>query len=153
MIKPQMIVLIVALLYAIFTPAYSSLCLAGPSANMEKELRTIAGRHEIQPAHLLAIAEVESNFGKSGPGDDGKSIGMFQIQTELHKVRKSDALDWQWAAAWACRYLIERGYRKDYRRGIRKYNGGGRPGSKGYRMSCEYLKKVLKAAEKYEHGH
>jgi len=142
--------LIIAVAITLWVPA-----LAGADIReIKKDLVRIARENKIRPADLLAIADVESNFRPGGTGDkkDGRfrSWGMFQIQTKLHSVSKKHALDYRWAAGWACWYLILRGYRKDRRRGIRRYNGGGKRGSRGWRMSWAYLAKVEKAAEKYE---
>jgi len=133
----------------------SSHVFADDIKTIQKNIRTIARHHRIKQSHLLAIAEKESGFDARARGDkkDGRyrSYGMFQINLSVHKtVSKQRAYDYKYAAHWACRYLIKRGYRKNQRRGIRRYNGGGRPGSRGRTMSEKYVKDVFERAKKFE---
>ena len=112
-------------------------------------VRKVAIEEKIKPEHLLAMAWVESKFNpKPKPGDNGRSFGLFQIRIKLHGITKQQAEDAEFAALWACEYLKERGYLENARRGIRRYNGGGKKGSRGYKMAQAYLKKVLARAKK-----
>jgi len=112
----------------------------------KSEIRAAAKEYKIDPAHLLAIAEVESNFNPKAAGDKKhgsyRSHGMFQIRVKLHNITIDQARDVRWAARWACRYLKKRGYRKDAHGALTAYNGAGK-------RAARYCRKVLKAAEKY----
>ena len=148
--------LYIAILLCLLTisPAWADDLSRPGRGRIEQTVRIIAKKHGIRPSHLLAIAEQESGFNAKAKGDKKngrfRSWGMFQIRTKLHGVSKKKALDYKWAGAWACRYLIKRGYRKNPERGIRRYNGGGKPGSRGRIMSEAYVKDVLKRARKYK---
>ena len=44
-------------------------------------------KHNIAPAIIIAMIERESDFDASNIGDNGKSIGLMQIQPKWHTVR------------------------------------------------------------------
>ena len=51
-----------------------------PAGALHQQIIAEAQRQGIPPALALSIAEVESNFTPSAIGDNGKSLGIFQLQ-------------------------------------------------------------------------
>jgi soluble lytic murein transglycosylase-like protein len=88
-------------------------------------------RHGIDPAIVLAICEQESKYNAHGIGDNGKSLGLMQIQERFHRERMArlacdDLLDPYQNATVGIDFLA---YLIDYYKGnvemaIMAYNAG-----------------------------
>ena len=73
---------------------------------------------------LAGLTQQESGFGVSNIGDDGNSIGPFQIHLPSHpEVKREQAMDFRWSANWAGNYLLELGAKQDLMRALRLWNG------------------------------
>jgi LysM repeat protein len=73
---------------------------------------------------LYGLCKKESDLGRVMVGDNGQSLGWFQIHTGYHPdVAASQAMDLEWAAEWAAGYLIKMGYFQDKFRALQRYNG------------------------------
>ena len=58
--------------------------------------------HGIDETRFLATAKCESSLNPKAIGDDGSSIGIFQIHLPSHpSVTREMALDAYWAIKWA----------------------------------------------------
>jgi NhaP-type Na+/H+ and K+/H+ antiporter len=55
---------------------------------------------------LLGIAKAESTFDNSRIGDQGRSLGPFQIQYKLHNITKEQAFDYGFAAEWTIDRMV-----------------------------------------------
>lgn len=74
---------------------------------------------------LKAIGKVESQLDiHTKPGDNGCSIGIFQINVCVHKnVTMTQAEDPWFAARWTLNYLVNNGYPEYRRYAIQCHNG------------------------------
>jgi len=94
---------------------------------------------------LAGQARQESTFGLYLVGDDGRSIGPFQINLSAHpEVTYAQAMDWEWSANWAADYLIKKGYKQNSFLALRKYNG-----SVKNPKTEKYAKAVMSHAKKF----
>ncbi|MBU4309667.1 LysM peptidoglycan-binding domain-containing protein [Candidatus Parcubacteria bacterium] len=94
---------------------------------------------------LAGQARQESSFGRSLVGDDGRSIGPFQINLSAHpEVTRAQAMNWEWSANWAADYLIKQGYKQNSFMALRRYNG-----SVKNPKTEKYAKAVMSHAKKY----
>lgn len=94
---------------------------------------------------LAGQARQESGFGRHLVGDDGRSIGPFQINLSAHpEVTYAQAMDWEWSANWAADFLIKKGYKQNSFLALRKYNGSVRNPK-----TEKYAKAVMSHAKKY----
>lgn len=93
---------------------------------------------------LAGQSKQESGFGRHLVGDDGRSIGPFQINLSAHpEVTYAQAMDWEWSANWAADFLIKKGYKQNSFLALRKYNG-----SVKNPKTESYAKAVMSHAEK-----
>jgi len=105
-------------------------------------IKTAASVHNIPWQVLAGLARQESSLGKHLHGDNGKSIGPFQINLPSHpEVSYEKAMDFQFSAFWSARYLVELGVKDDLFKALRLWNG-----SLENPMTYKHAKKVLKHA-------
>jgi hypothetical protein len=76
-------------------------------------------------ADLLAMAWAESRFNCSVVGDNGHSLGCFQVHDGYHDVADADRLDFAFSAAWTLDRLVKHGYPHYRTAAIRSHNGSG----------------------------
>lgn len=63
-----------------------------------------AFRHGINPQRFLQTAKCESSLRPGVIGDDGNSIGTFQIHLPSHpEVTEEQAKDLEWATEWSAK--------------------------------------------------
>lgn len=61
-----------------------------------------ARKHQINEIRFLKTAQCESSLRASVVGDDGNSIGLFQIHLPSHPtVTEEQAMNPEWAVEWA----------------------------------------------------
>ena len=71
---------------------------------VEELIANAADRHGIDRVRFLATAKCESSLRPSVIGDDGNSIGLFQIHLPSHPdVLTENALNPEWAVEWAAK--------------------------------------------------
>ena len=121
-----------------------------------KEVYNIARTYTIYPSTIVAMAKVESSLGKQILGDNGKSLGILQVQVSTLKflATKDRKLAWVlnykekiletmlltnepfniYVGSSYLNYLVER---YGYRHGVMRYNGG--------HTNWTYYNKVKKA--------
>ena len=56
-------------------------------AGLENHIITLCDRENIDPALVMAVIGVESNYNAEAIGDNGRSYGLMQVQTEWHQAR------------------------------------------------------------------
>lgn len=57
------------------------------SAELQQYIMEQSLDHNINPALVFAIIEIESNYDTTAAGDNGSSIGLMQISTYWHRER------------------------------------------------------------------
>ena len=57
------------------------------SDDLQIHIATLCEEHHIEPEIILGIIEQESNFDPDVVGDQGRSVGLMQIQPRWHKER------------------------------------------------------------------
>lgn len=72
---------------------------------------------------LKAMRGIESQGGQQMIGDDGKSIGWYQIQTKLHEITQECALDYSCSTEWTVKNLLKNGYNTNRKLALTKHNG------------------------------
>ena len=71
-------------------------------SSLAQEIVETARLFGIDEGRFLATAKCESSLNPSAIGDDGESIGIFQIHLPSHpSVTKELALNASWAIKWA----------------------------------------------------
>lgn len=86
---------------------------------------------------LLAMAFHESSFDCSRVGDQGRSVGCFQVQTKLHGVTVAQAQDFEWAAEWTLdRMVRDTNYPRFRHASLRRHNGSG-PAAEKYALAVK----------------
>ena len=102
-------------------------------------IRKTAIQEGIRPEILLAMWRVETSCRLPAPvGDQGRSVGPFQIQYRLHRIPRQKAEEPEYATRWTCRRI------KTFRtvwEGVRRHNGGGP-------ASWRYVRRVKELLEK-----
>lgn len=81
---------------------------------------------------LYAMHIQETTGDCSVVGDQGRSIGCFQIQVKLHGVSKVCARDYKCSAIWSLNNLVAHGYPEYRGRAIALHNGRGVMAQKYY---------------------
>lgn len=72
--------------------------------DIEEIVIITAIRHNIDANKFLSVAKCESSLRPKVIGDDGSSIGLFQIHLPSHpEVAKEEALDPYWSAEWSAK--------------------------------------------------
>ena len=56
-------------------------------ADLQNHIITLCDRENIDPALVMAVIGVESNYNVEAIGDNGRSYGLMQVQTEWHQAR------------------------------------------------------------------
>ena len=56
-------------------------------ADLQNHIITLCERENIDPALVMALIGVESNYNAEAIGDNGRSYGLMQVQTEWHQAR------------------------------------------------------------------
>ena len=56
-------------------------------ADLQNHIITLCDRENIDPALVMAVIGVESNYNAEAIGDNGRSYGLMQVQTEWHQAR------------------------------------------------------------------
>lgn len=56
-------------------------------ADLQNHIITLCDRENIDPALVMAVIGVESNYNADAIGDNGRSYGLMQVQTEWHQDR------------------------------------------------------------------
>ena len=119
------------------------------------EIYNIAKQYTKYPSTITAIAGVESSYGKYILGDEGKSLGICQVQVSTLKfiAKKDKRLRWvlkypnRVLSTWllrndqfniyvACLYFNYLNKHYGYRGAISRYNGGSN--------NTVYVRKVLR---------
>jgi len=73
---------------------------------------------------LYGLCKKESYLGKDMVGDNGKSIGWFQIHRGFHPdVSHETCMDLERSSRYAANFLIKLGYFKNKFNALRRYNG------------------------------
>lgn len=100
-------------------------------------------------ADLLAIVYNESRFNCGAVGDNGHSLGCFQVYAKAHPhITDEERLDFRWAAAWTVNRLIAYGWLprtingKSNRYAISKHNGTG-DAAWNYALNAVYMSNLL----------
>jgi len=71
---------------------------------LEEHIVNTAVKYGIDSGRFLATAKCESSLRPEAIGDDGWSIGLFQIHLPSHpEVTKELALDPYWATEWSAK--------------------------------------------------
>lgn len=126
-------------------------------ADLQRHIVELAGaEHGIDPAIIFAMAEVETDYRPDAVGDNGKSLGMFQVQACWHEDRMArlgvtDLLDPYQCAAVAVDYLAEliaRGNGIEW--ALAAFNAGPTGANRGYGSS--YAAEVLAISETIKEG-
>lgn len=56
-------------------------------ADLQNHIITLCDTENIDPALVMAVIGVESNYNAEAIGDNGRSYGLMQVQTEWHQAR------------------------------------------------------------------
>ena len=112
---------------------------------IQRRIIAEARRQGVDPALALGLAQAESSFNPNAVGDNGKSIGLFQLQpAAAHDVgmRPEERYDVDKNIAGGLKYLRNRLRREgDEDRGISAYNQG--TGMRGGQLSNpQYVRTV-----------
>lgn len=79
---------------------------------------------------LWAMSYQESKLGWLMTGDQGRSHGWFHIQTKLHNLTVSCALDLNCSADWTLKRLISKGFPTYWTYSVQSHNGFGTEAAK-----------------------
>lgn len=78
---------------------------------VEDIIMDTAIRYDIDVKRFLEVAKCESSLHPGVIGDNGESVGVFQIHLVSHvDVSKEDALNPLWAAEWSAKKFKENPY-------------------------------------------
>ena len=120
-------------------------------ANIESYITEKAAQIGIPKDVVLCVAQIESSFNPAAIGDDGKSIGLFQLQCRTAwDVGYSKSYPCKWLlnykhnTKFALRYLKNKIDRHGLYYGIAAYNQGHVCIRKGKVCNREYLQKIQK---------
>ncbi len=76
--------------------------------NIEKIIRVAARQYGVDEERMLQVAKCESSLRPRVIGDDGNSIGLFQIHLPSHpEVTQEQALDPEWSSEWSAKKFQE----------------------------------------------
>lgn len=102
-------VLCVWLFFFIFADKGHAIAKSSPSPKeVENYVRSESIQYGVDPKIALFIVGHESNFDPTRIGDDGISIGAWQINIKAHpNITKAEALDLAWSTKWSLKQLKE----------------------------------------------
>lgn len=121
-------------------------------ADLQRHIVELAwAEYGIDPAIVFAMAEVETDYRADAVGDNGDSLGMWQVQARWHEARMArlgvtDLLDPYQCATVAVDYLAEliaRGNGIEW--ALAAFNAGPTGANRGYGSS--YAAEVLAISE------
>jgi soluble lytic murein transglycosylase-like protein len=103
-----------------------------PAADVRARIMTEAVRQRVDPALALAVAQQESSFNPNAIGDNGNSLGLFQLQegaardAGIDPTRRQDPnLNIPGGINYLRQKLMQA--KGDVSQALRLYNGGGDP--------------------------
>lgn len=74
-------------------PLYYAGLLTNAQEAMAELIRAEAEASGLDPAFMIALAVTESSLDPSAVGDDGISVGLFQLNKKFHKLSHTQLLD------------------------------------------------------------
>lgn len=113
---------------------------------VEEHIEKTAKRYDLDPRVIKALIEEESGWLSSAEGDDGKSVGLMQIQERWHKERMkrlgmTDLYNPQQNINVGCDILAELlGKYGNYKDALSVYNSGNTKDGK------QYAERIIKNA-------
>jgi soluble lytic murein transglycosylase-like protein len=113
---------------------------------VEEHIEKTAKRYDLDPRVIKALIEEESGWLSSAEGDDGKSVGLMQIQERWHKERMkrlgmTDLYNPQQNINVGCDILAELlGKYGNYKDALSVYNSGNTKDGK------QYAERIMKNA-------
>mgnify|MGYP001577583459 CR=1 FL=1 len=75
------------------SPLYNAGSLTNAQEAMAELIRSEAESAGLDPAFMIALAVTESSLDPSAIGDDGLSVGLFQLNKKFHSLSQSQLLD------------------------------------------------------------